>query len=83
MTKGAKNVAGSFKEQVDKLCGTLFQIISAVVFSSLAIASLIVGLARKSECPLQPKIPLWLIVYGGVVLGFNAIMIVMVRESIH
>jgi hypothetical protein len=26
---------------------------------------------------------LWLIVYGGVVLGFNAIMIVMVRESIH
>jgi hypothetical protein len=83
MTKGAKNVAESFNKHVKKMYGTICQVVYIVLFSSLSVASLSVGIARKSECPMQTKIPLWLIVYGGVGLALNVIMIIGVRQFIH
>ena len=83
MTKGAKDVASRFSKHVNKMYTTIAQIVFALLFSSLSIAALSIGLLRKNDCPLQPKIPLWLIVYGAVGIAMNTIMIVSVRQLIY
>ncbi|CAF1404751.1 unnamed protein product [Adineta ricciae] len=36
-----------------------------ILINTLSIAALCVGLERQSQCPIQTKIPIWLIVYGA------------------
>lgn len=78
MTKGTKNVVGKFKDQINKMYFTIFQVIYIVIFSALAIADLIVGIERKDLCPVQSKIPLWLMVQGGTGIALNGINIIAV-----
>ena len=75
MRKGAKNVSERFNKHVNKMYQTIAKIIFVVIGSSLAIASLIIGVTKRSECPIQSKIPLWLIVFGASALCFNALNI--------
>ncbi|CAF1409552.1 unnamed protein product [Adineta ricciae] len=65
MARGVRNLAQSFNKHITTVYKTIFQIVFTVVMSSLSIAALWVGLERRSQCPIQTKIPMWLIVYGG------------------
>ena len=82
MQKGAKNVSSRFNKHVNKMYQTIGKIIFVVIGSALAIACLIIGMAKSSECPIQPKIPWWLIVFGGTAVCMNALNIFGVRLSI-
>ncbi|UJR17227.1 hypothetical protein I4U23_004122 [Adineta vaga] len=76
MGKGVRNLAETFSRHVTTMYKTIFQIVFTLVLSSLSIASLWVGIARKSECPIQTKIPTWLIVYGSIGITTSLITIV-------
>ena len=83
MQKGAKNVSERFNKHVNKMYQTIAKVILVVIACSLAITSLIIGLTKRSECPIQTKIPLWLIVFGASTLCFNALSIFGVRLPIR
>lgn len=45
-------------------CSTYFAIVVFILFSGLPLAMLIVGAMSVNKCPIESKIPVWLIVFG-------------------
>lgn len=82
MPKGAKDIAQRFNKQVDKMYKMIMTIVFTILFSSISIAAVSVGQSRKSQCPLETKIPTWLIVYGIVGIVWNTMYIIAVRSCI-
>ncbi|KAM3918762.1 transmembrane protein 272-like [Leptodactylus fuscus] len=54
-------------ESSTSLC---LRIITGTVWFGLAIASVVIGAIYKDNCPIQPRIPIFLMVTGGTHLAF-------------
>ncbi len=78
MTTSVKDITERFNVPVYKKRLTICQIISIIVFSSVSIASLTIGIMKMDDCPIKKNIPLWLIVTGAIGIGSGAFMIVAV-----
>lgn len=83
MTKSTKDIVNLLNDEINQLYITIGQIIYIMIYSSVSIANLSLGVGNKELCPLQPKIPTWLIVHGAVGVAMNAINIIGVRKLSH
>ncbi|CAF0924412.1 unnamed protein product [Adineta ricciae] len=72
-TKAAALIA----RELNTLYDGIIVIIVMVVLSSLSIAALMIGLLKRNECPIQPWVPRWLIIFGSVGLGGCTLFIIM------
>jgi hypothetical protein len=79
MSTGAEEAVERFNKRMNSKRSTTCQIVSTLVFSTISIASLAIGVIGKDDCPIKPQIPLWLIVNGAYGIAIGAFMILAVR----
>lgn len=60
----SENPAGCLTNFYSILCSSYLVIVSLVLFTCLPVAMLAIGIVHLNNCPLEPKIPVWLIVLG-------------------
>jgi hypothetical protein len=64
------------KTKCCKICGN---IVVGILFSSISLASLIIGIQGIDDCRIKKLIPVWLIVYGALGLARSALSVLAVR----
>ncbi|XP_069596570.1 transmembrane protein 272-like isoform X2 [Ranitomeya imitator] len=65
---------------MESSCSLCFQIISLTVWIGLAIASIAIGAIYKDDCPIQPLIPIFLLVSG--VTHLVAVLLLFIRGAL-
>lgn len=65
--------ADTITSSVSIICGSVLFTVCLLIYSALPLTQLIIGVTNQDKCTIEPRIPLWLIVYGSVGLGYAVI----------
>ena len=66
-------------DNLDSGCWNLAMSIILIILSSLPIAAIVIGGSKHFNCPYEPKIPLWLTVFGVFWVGGYFSIVFMVK----
>jgi len=58
---------------------TLRIVVIILVFTIIPFAALIIGGMRMNECPIEKRIPIWLLISGLVAIMTSSILITIVK----
>lgn len=60
----SENPAGCLTNLYSIICSSYLVIVTLVLFTGLPIAMIAIGIVHINNCPVESKIPIWLIVFG-------------------
>ena len=68
--------AHDMADHLDKMKNAIIAVVVLLVLSAVPLAALIVGSIGLNQCPIQPMVPIWLLVVGVVgIAGFSCLIV--------
>ncbi|UJR18074.1 hypothetical protein I4U23_004974 [Adineta vaga] len=83
MTRNTGTLARSMASQFRSIYTSItIVLIILPLLSALPLASMIVGITRIKQCPIQPKIPMYMIVFGAVGFALCVVIISVILSRV-